>query len=79
MTVEEAGELLRRMYETAPYREKTTYIRLFGIKYASDLDSLSLKDVVTKAGLGRPSYDTEVRKGMNLAKYVQMKAGVGLE
>ena len=48
----------------------TTAIHLFGIIYADDLSHLPIKDILSQAGL-KPSYQTEVYKGMRLAEYVK--------
>ena len=72
MTVGEAAAVLKRMYENAPHGEKVTCIFLFGIIYADDLAALSVRDVVREAGV-RPTYYTEIRRGIKLAEYVQMK------
>ena len=69
MDISEAARLLRDMYHEAPHGEQTTYIRLFGIKYADEIRSMSLKELVGYAGL-LPSYQTEVYKGIKLSKYV---------
>ena len=72
MTVGEAAAILKRMYENAPRGEKVTCLFLFGIIYADDLAALSVRDVVREAGV-RPTYYTEIRRGIKLAKYVQIK------
>ena len=77
MTVDEAADILKRMYNDAPDREKITGIFLFGIKYADDLAGLSLKDVVREAGI-RPTYYTEIRRGIKLAQYAQIKPDADL-
>ena len=68
---EELGAILRRMYDDAPHGEKVANIHLFGIKYASAIRDAGLTagEVVKSSGL-RASYQAEVSKGMNLAKYV---------
>lgn len=70
-SVDELGSILRRMYDDAPHGEKVAHIHLFGIKYAADIHAAGLTagSVVKAAGL-RTSYQAEVSKGMNLAKYV---------
>ena len=70
MTIEEAAKLLRKMYDEAPSGEKATSIHLFGIRYAREIDSMSPKELVERADL-RPSYRTEIRKMVKLAKYVK--------
>ena len=72
MNFAEAADTLRHMYRNAPKGEQTTFIRLFGIKYASEISSMSLSDIVKVAGIS-PSYATEVSKGIKLAKYVELK------
>ena len=67
----EAANILLEMYRWAPDGEKVAHIHLFGIKYARELESLSLADVVAHSGLSK-SYVTEVNKSINLAKYVSV-------
>jgi len=67
MTIEEAARLLREMYDD-PNTDKVVSIHLFGMRYARDLDGLPIKEIVICAGLQK-SYQTEVRKGINLARY----------
>ncbi len=72
MNLTEAAEKLREMYETAPDGEKAVRIHLFGIKYAGELAGLNLATVAERAGISR-SYGTEINKGRNLARYVELK------
>ena len=72
MDIQELAQELRQMYDTAPLGEQTTWIRLFGIKYADELARFSPNSVVAYACLPH-SYGTEVSKGRNLAKYVELK------
>ena len=60
------------MYREALEGEKVIAIHLFGIKYADQIRDMSAKDIVVGAGLPE-SYPTEIRKGINLAKYVEVK------
>ena len=69
MDASEAADILRSMYRKAPKGEMVAQIHLFGIKYAGELESLSISDVVTQAGISS-KYVTEVSKGRKLAKYV---------
>ena len=84
--VNQAAKLLRAAYDKAPKGESTLGIRLFGIKYAHELqkltsDGYSVSDVIAEiVGKAQPlgksrkgDYSTEVRKGMKLAKYVSLK------
>ena len=72
MTVDEAAHILREMYRKAPIGEKATSIHLFGIKYAKELSGLSIADIADQA-TGSESYQVEIRKGIRLAEYVQLK------
>jgi hypothetical protein len=60
------------MYESAEESEMVTAIHLFGIEYASELEGVSINDVA-ELGTGHRSYGTEIRKGLRLAKYVDLK------
>ena len=75
MNVQELADELREMYDTAPRGEQVVMIHLFGIKYAADLNRVPLANVVDLAGLPRWC-GTEVNKGRNLAKYVDLKPQV---
>ena len=72
MDIAELAFKLRDMYQSAPEREKAVQIHLFGIIHAVELDGVSLKDVLQISGLPL-SYVTEVNKGKNLSKYVELK------
>ena len=72
MELQELADRLREMYATAPPREKVVQLHLFGIIYAAEFSRFSPNAVVERAGLPR-SYGTEVSKGRNLAKYVELK------
>ncbi|KQU13101.1 hypothetical protein ASG65_12190 [Bacillus sp. Leaf13] len=71
MTISELGNELRNMYNSAPEKEKATFIHLFGIKYGPIIlkNKYSAGDIIKASGLN-DSYKTEVRKGVNLSKYV---------
>ena len=73
MTLEHASKLLKEMYDKAAFnKEKALSIHLFAIKYADQIADMSAKDIVVGADLPE-SYKTEIRKGINLAKYVQLR------
>jgi len=65
---------LRRNYESAERSEVVTQIHLFGIKNSDDLDGHSINDIA-EAATGHRSYGTEIRKGMRLSKFVEIKQG----
>jgi len=56
----------------AARNEKVTQIHLFGIKYAEQIKYMSLSELTILADICE-SYKTEIRKGMNLARYVEVK------
>ena len=70
MTVDEAAQILRKMYEDGSRMHRSVAaIHLFGIKYADELHRLPIGEIVLRAGLPE-SYKTEISKGRNLAEYV---------
>ena len=78
MTTGEAAVILRQMYDRGRrLGEVSSYLHLFGIKYADELSNLSLPEVVKRADIPS-SYPTEIYKGMKLSKYVEIKQGVEL-
>ena len=72
MNIDEAAKILRRAYCQAPKGKKTTGLHLFGIKYADELSEVDLNQLIKKAGI-RDSYYTEIRKGIRLSEYVNLK------
>ena len=75
MNETELAQILRSMHGNAPHGEQTTAIHLFGIRYAAELNAphVSIERLVVLSEVG-PTYGTEVRKGMRLAKYVNLNA-----
>ena len=73
MTIEQAAQILKEMYVKAQDKEKALSIHLFGIKYASEIDGMPLQEIAVRAGVPK-SYGTEIRKGINLARYVSLKS-----
>ena len=72
MNETELSEILRRMHRNAPHGEQSTAVHLFGIRYVAELSAphVSINTVAALAGLDK--WYTEVRKGMRLAKYVEL-------
>lgn len=68
------GQKLREMYDNAPFGEQVLMIHLFGIKYADLIkqNHYTPKQIVDASGL-KSAYQTEVSKGMKMAKYVEIK------
>ncbi len=73
MRIDQASQILAQMYEEALPKEKSLSIHLFAIEYADKIRDMSVKDIAIGAGLPE-SYKTEIRKGINLAKYVEVKS-----
>ncbi len=72
MQIEEASKILAQMYNNAERKEVALSVHLFGIKYADQIGNMSANDIAIGAGI-KKSYGTEIRKGMRLAKYVELK------
>jgi len=73
MQIEQASKILAKMYADGAKRgEKAVSIHLFAIKYADQICHMSAKEIAVGAGLPE-SYKTEIRKGINLAKYVEVQ------
>lgn len=73
MTIDEAARKLADMYRKgAAQKEQVTHIHLFAIMFADEISGMSLPEILERAGLP-DSYKTELRKGINLAKYVRPK------
>lgn len=72
MTIAELGKTLKDMYNSAPNKEQVIFIHLFGIKYGDEIlrNDYSIAEIVSISGIS-DSYKTEVRKGINLSKYVK--------
>jgi len=73
MTIREAASILKEMYsQGAACGERTTQIHLFGIKYAEQIEGMSLPELLILADM-QESYQTEIRKGMRLARHVEVR------
>ena len=72
MNVSEAARRLREQYDAGDQVGKAAVaIHLFAVQHADALSRLPIHEVLQQAGLPK-SYYTEVRKGINLAEYVQV-------
>ena len=56
---------------SAPRGDRVVRIHLVGIKNASRLKGVNLKDLAARAGIGE-SFETELRKGVRLAEFVNI-------
>ena len=82
MSIDELASILSKMYEDGKIRKETSVMmHLFGIRYAPIIKQCgySPKEIIknTKLTAGNTipeSYQVEIHKGINLAKYVVEKA-----
>lgn len=70
MQTSKLGMLLREAYEQAPDRDKSLAVCLFGIRHAEEIGT-STNEVLSHADIG--NYGPEVRKGIKLSRYVEIK------
>jgi len=70
--IDDAAKILADIYRNAPHKEQALSIHLFGIKYADQIREMPSQTLAVMAGLGK-SYGSEIRKGINLAKYVKLR------
>ena len=70
----ELAKILKEMYNNAPQNEMVAMIHLFGIKYGSLIleNNFNPKNIIEAAGM-KSSYESEIRKGIKLSKYVEIK------
>ena len=76
MTTDEAAAILRQMRrEAMPRREMAIQAILFGIRYHAELKDFSLREISRRVGVGQHTCSVEIRHGMQLAKYVELREG----
>ena len=68
----ELARELSRVYRDARRGETSAMIHLFGIKHAADLRRAGVSAVVKLSDVPN-SYQVEVNKGVNLARYVTVR------
>jgi 5-methylcytosine-specific restriction protein B len=73
MTKNELGNILNKKYFNSKQGETVVMIHLFGIEYANDIkkSGATCREIAKLAQI-RPSYATEISKGVKLAKYVKV-------
>lgn len=67
------AEELRAALQAAPKGNRFVSIHLFGIRHAERLKGVNLGELAERAGAGA-SFGTELRKGLRLAEFVEIKA-----
>jgi hypothetical protein len=72
MNLDEAAKILSAMHVSSQESDKGIQASLFGIKYAEELEGLSIEKLVALAQ-GPKSYVSEVYMGRRLAGYVSVK------
>jgi hypothetical protein len=65
-------DALKRAIDAAPKGDKVVTIHLFGIQHADRLKGVNLQELAERAGIGK-SFGSELRKGVRLAQYVQLR------
>lgn len=71
MTLEQLVEELTQVEPRAPRGKLVASYQVFGIKHVDDLTLLGLKKVCEDAKVSDMAY-IEIRRGMNLAPYVEL-------
>jgi hypothetical protein len=71
-TLLELRSILAETILNAPKKEKVIKLYLFGIKYADDIKKFSIREVIENSNIPQ-SYQAEMNKAVNLAKYVSIK------
>lgn len=80
-SLEELGDILRNMYDSAEEKMKVASIHIFGIKYSKKIIEGNLKavDIIKIASLNE-SYSTELNKAINIYKCLQSnKYGISIK
>ena len=73
MTLSDLARQLRDDYDgNGVAKGIAASVHLFGIRWADELEGMSLRDLCVHAGIP-VSYVVEISKGRNLAKYVEIK------
>ena len=72
MTLNKLTNKLSDTYSSGPKGDVVVMIHLFGIKYSDEIEKngYSKKDIIKQSGIST-SYQTELAKGMKLAKFVK--------
>ena len=78
MNITELAKKLAEMYKNAPEGDRVAMIHLFGIRYAKEIKENHYASAEIVKTVRRDfnshfsaSYDTEINKGIKLAKYVK--------
>jgi hypothetical protein len=74
MNLNDLARKLNEMYTNAPDGDQVAKIHLFGVKYADCIlrNNYKATEIVRLSGI-KPSYATEVSKGVKLSKYVMSR------
>ncbi len=72
MKTKELAEVFSNRYHGAANKEVVLSIHLFGIEFSEALQGQNIKEICELAN-APISYATEIRKGMRLSKYVELK------
>lgn len=74
MSIAELGAILSDAYNNSPKEDAALMIRLFGIRYASEIkkDNYSNEEIIKASGISEV-YLNELSKGVKLSVYVSSK------
>ena len=70
MTLDELAKKFSETILNAPHLERITMAILFGIKYCDFINQVGATNVVKESGINKEYYG-EIRRGVNLAKYIK--------
>ncbi len=74
-------DLVQKLSQTllaASKGDRVVTIHLFGIMHVKELRGVNLSELAERAGAGA-SFGTELRKGMRLAEFVELKRPAGTD
>lgn len=72
MNSTELAAIFSKRYHEAVDKETVVSINIFGIEFAECLAGQNLQDICARAEVPK-SYATEIRKGIRLSKFVELK------
>ena len=73
MNINEAARSLSNAYHRSPEGRKVAGLHLFGMRYSNEIQNMPIGELLKKAGITRSSYKTEIRKGIVLGEYANVK------
>ena len=71
MTKSDLAAILRDRYEKALQQDKAAHVVMFGIEFASELETHSVAEITELSGIGK--WGPQVSLGRKLASFVALK------